>query len=70
LWKPKAASGDLLAAFLAQAHTREALFGVMLLLLFSGIHNAWDAVAYHVFVNTRGTNTKPRRDETEKEDQR
>jgi hypothetical protein len=22
-------------------------------LLFIGIHNAWDAVAYHVFVNTR-----------------
>lgn len=32
---------------------REALFGVagaVLLLLFIGIHNAWDAVTYHVFV--------------------
>jgi hypothetical protein len=30
------------------------LFGVgaaALLLLFVGIHNAWDAVTYHVFVN-------------------
>ena len=30
----------------------EALFGVgaaALLLLFCGIHNAWDAVTYHVF---------------------
>ena len=32
---------------------REALFGVagsILLLLFVGIHNAWDAVTYHIFV--------------------
>jgi len=36
-----------------------ALFGVgaaALLLLFTGIHNAWDAVAYHVFVGKRDTN--------------
>ena len=35
------------------AHAREALFGVgvtTLLLLFIGIHNAWDAVAYQVYV--------------------
>ena len=35
---------------------REALFGAgaaALLLLFTGIHNAWDAVTYHVFVKTR-----------------
>jgi hypothetical protein len=25
----------------------------VLLLLFIGIHNAWDAVTYHVFVKTR-----------------
>jgi hypothetical protein len=25
-----------------------------LLLLFVGIHNAWDAVTYHVFVNREG----------------
>lgn len=36
-------------------HARQALFGVgaaALLLLFIGIHNAWDAIAYHVFVRT------------------
>jgi hypothetical protein len=45
-----------LSPFAGHAHTREALFGVggaALLLLFAGIHNAWDAVAYHVFVNKR-----------------
>jgi len=40
--------------FLASiTHAREALFGVgvtTLLLLFIGIHNAWDAVAWQVFV--------------------
>jgi hypothetical protein len=25
----------------------------VLVLLFVGIHNAWDAIAYHVFVNLR-----------------
>jgi hypothetical protein len=42
----------LLSAFVTPGHTRVALFGVgaaALLLLFSGIHNAWDAVTYHVF---------------------
>lgn len=37
----------------ALAHERETLFvigGAVLLLLFAGIHNAWDAVAYQVFV--------------------
>ncbi|HTJ09793.1 MAG TPA: hypothetical protein VL393_08930 [Candidatus Binataceae bacterium] len=41
-----------LSAVAAPAHTREALFGVgaaTLLLLFVGIHNAWDSVTYHVF---------------------
>ena len=45
-----------LSAFAAQSHTREALFvvgGSALLLLFIGIHNAWDAIAYHVFVRMR-----------------
>ena len=38
----------------AASHERDALFGVggaSLLLLFVGIHNAWDATAYHVWVN-------------------
>jgi hypothetical protein len=45
----------------ALSHAREALFGVgvaTLLLLFTGIHNAWDAVAYHVFVNLRKANAE------------
>ena len=49
-----------LSVFAAHSHTRETLFGVgaaALLLLFVGIHNAWDAVAYHVFVNKRDTNS-------------
>jgi uncharacterized membrane protein len=40
------------AAFAAGSHLRAALFGIgaaALLLLFIGIHNAWDAVTYHVF---------------------
>jgi hypothetical protein len=40
------------AAALAQSHTHEALFGVgaaALLMLFIGIHNAWDSVSFHVF---------------------
>ncbi len=40
------------AACAIRSHAREALFGVgaaALLLLFIGIHNAWDAVTYHVF---------------------
>lgn len=40
------------SAYAAQSHVREALFGVgaaVLLLLFIGIHNAWDAVTYHIF---------------------
>jgi len=56
-----------LSIFAARAHTREALFGVgaaTLLLLFTGIHNAWDAVAYHVFVRLRDTDAEPRQDKT------
>jgi hypothetical protein len=45
-----------LSALAASSHTDEALLGVgaaTLLLLFIGIHNAWDAVSYYVFVNMR-----------------
>jgi len=45
-----------LASYAARSQTRPALFGVAaaaLLLLFIGIHNAWDAVTYHVFVKKR-----------------
>ncbi len=51
----------VLSAFAAPLHTREALFGVgaaALTLLFIGIHNSWDSVAYHVFVNKGDTNTE------------
>jgi hypothetical protein len=56
-----------LSASAAHAQAREVLFVVgaaALLLLFVGIHNAWDAVAYHVFVSRRDTNAEPRRDKT------
>jgi hypothetical protein len=45
-----------LSALAARTHAHEALLGVAaatVLLLFTAIHNAWDAVAYHVFVNMR-----------------
>jgi ABC-type transport system involved in multi-copper enzyme maturation permease subunit len=41
------------SAFAALSYLREALFAVAaaaLLLLFIGIHHAWDAITYHVFV--------------------
>ena len=51
----------VLSAIAAPSHTHEALLGVgasTLLLLFIGIHNAWDGVAYHVFVTRRKAETK------------
>lgn len=42
-----------ISAFATRSHLREAMFAVataVLLLLFIGIHNAWDAVTYHIFV--------------------
>jgi hypothetical protein len=55
---PLAAYGILaVAAYAAQSHARPALFLVAattLLLLFVGIHNAWDAVTYHVLSERRG----------------
>jgi ABC-type transport system involved in multi-copper enzyme maturation permease subunit len=56
-----------MSSFAAPSHTRESLFGVggaALLLLFTGIPNAWDNVAYHVLVANADTNTERRRDET------
>jgi hypothetical protein len=53
---PLAAYVMLCAAPFAVSYTRQALFsvgGAMLLLLFSAIHNSWDAVAYQVFVNRK-----------------
>jgi len=60
---PFAAYAALAAsACAARAHAHQTLFGVggaALLLLFSGIHNAWDAVTYHIFVK------KPKQEEAE-----
>ena len=45
-----------ISAWAARTDARPALFVVAaaaLLLLFIGIHNAWDAVIYHVFVKRR-----------------
>ena len=53
----------VLSAFAAPFHARAALFGVgaaALLLLFIGIHNAWDAVTYHVFVKRPARNAEER----------
>jgi hypothetical protein len=45
------------AAYLARARVNQALFGIAtaaVLLLFTGIHNAWDTVTYLVFVRKQG----------------
>ena len=55
---PLVAYGILaVSAYVAQSHARPALFLVgaaTLVLLFVGIHNAWDAVTYHVLVRQTG----------------
>jgi hypothetical protein len=46
---------------MALSDMAEAFFGVgsaVLLLLFIGIHNAWDSVAYLVFYSKQDTNNK------------
>jgi hypothetical protein len=48
------------AAPLANTHPEEALLAVAamtLLLLFIGIHNSWDTIAYNVFVRMRDSDT-------------
>jgi len=50
-----------LSAFMALSHTSVDLFGVgtaALLLLFIGIHNAWDSIVYLVFYSKQNTNNK------------
>lgn len=45
------------SGFAARTHARGASFGIAtasLLLLFTGIHNAWDAVTYHIFSGKHG----------------
>jgi hypothetical protein len=53
------------AAFAAPSHTRDAPFavgGATLALLFTGIHNAWDGISYHVFASTQDTRVQRRED--------
>lgn len=52
-----------LSAFTALSFTREALFGIGAaapLLLFIGIHNAWDSIVYLVFYRKQNTINKRR----------
>jgi hypothetical protein len=47
-----------ISALAAPGHAHQALFATgaaALLLLFIGIHNAWDGIVYHVFVNMRSS---------------
>ena len=51
------------SAYVAHSHASPALFAVgaaTLMLLFVGIHNAWDAITYHVFID-RGEQTEAER---------
>lgn len=51
------------SAFAAPFRTVEALFaagGSALVLLFAGIHNAWDSIAYHVFVKMPSSDKEDR----------
>lgn len=55
------------SAMLEPSHARGALFGIaasVLLLLFIGIHNAWDSVEYIVFVHKRKHQEKERQEST------
>ena len=60
---PLVAYGTLaVSACTAVGDTRDSLFGVGaagLVLLFVGIHNAWDSVAYHVWTYSRKPDPKP-----------
>jgi hypothetical protein len=59
------------SACAAYSYSRVASFVVgaaALLLLFIGIHNAWDTVTYHVFVRRRVQQQAERQPETSKED--
>ena len=49
------------AAFSHAAEAQFAVAGATLLLLFAGIHNAWDAVTWHLLVKRRGTSDTEKR---------
>jgi uncharacterized membrane protein SirB2 len=55
------------SALAARSQTREALFGVgaaELVLLYIGIHNAWDSLAFHVLVQRADMKPEQRPDKT------
>ena len=59
-------AGLAASSFAARGHVCGALFGVAgvtLALLLIGIHNAWDAVIYHIFVQRRKHQEKSRANE-------
>jgi hypothetical protein len=59
---PFVAYALLALAAIMMVHRSWAMFGAgasALLLLFDGIHNAWDSVAYHVYVRRRDLNKPP-----------
>ena len=66
LWLPAMAYATLVvSAFEARSDPRTSLFaigGASLLLLLVGIHNAWDSVSYHVFVNLKNEAEKEERE--------
>lgn len=56
-----------LSGLSAGSYTHRALFGIgsgALLLLFTGIHNVWDAVTWHVLVEKPKTNAKRSNEDT------
>jgi hypothetical protein len=57
-----------LSPFAASSHERQALFGVggaALLLLFIGIHNAWDNISYNVLVIQAAANAVQRKNKNQ-----
>jgi hypothetical protein len=61
-----------ISGFAARTYATDALFGAAgaaLLLLFTSIHNAWDSVAYHVFVQRAEATGATRGDETARDEE-
>ena len=57
----------LISSLAALIHERDALFavgGAALLLLFIGIHNAWDGIVYHVYVAIPRANARRAEEES------
>ena len=59
------------SAFASALQTRKALFGVgaaALLMLFIGIHNTWDTLAYHVFFRMSNRNEETNTNQSSKQE--